>query len=201
MHDDAAREIVERRAEEPLEEALESETTVPRNALEEWVHQRDQRERRGDLRIEACTLGDAARHDRRDCRGERQQKEEFHQRIAAHAGERFGAGEEINAVRDRIADEEVGDRRQSEIGQDLDQRVDLVLLAHGAELEEREARVHRQHHDCAKQNEQRIGTGPERFHRFPISLRLAPANPTAVAATAETRSSIRRCRRSRRSLY
>ncbi|MNT85979.1 hypothetical protein D3C72_2262170 [compost metagenome] len=53
--------------------------------------------------------------------------------------------EEVHAVGDAVADKEVGQRRDGEVGEDLDQRVDLVFLAHGAQLQEGEAGVHRQH--------------------------------------------------------
>ena len=46
----------------------------------------------------------------------------------------------------------------------LHKRVDLVLPAHGSELEEREPGVHREHHDGAQQDEQRVAARFQRFH-------------------------------------
>jgi hypothetical protein len=60
------------------------------------------------------------------------------------------AGEEVDAVGDAVADEEVGNRRHAEIREDLDQRVDLILAANGAEFEKSKAGMHCQHHDGAQ---------------------------------------------------
>jgi len=105
------------------------------------------------------TLGDAARDNRRNRRREGQQEEEADERVAVVLGEYAGAGEELHAVGDRIADEEIGDRRDREVDEDLHERVDLVLFADGAQFEEREARVHREDHGRAKQQEEGVGAG------------------------------------------
>ena len=99
---------------------------------------------------EARPLGDAARDDRRNRGREGQEEEELDQREAVLLNEGVGAGEEMHAVGDPVTDEEIGDRRDREVGQDLDQRIDLVLLADGAEFEKGESGVHRKHHDRAE---------------------------------------------------
>ena len=102
-------------------------------------------------------LGDAARDDRRDRGREGAEEEELDQlealrlkRLCA-AADHVGALKKRDAVGDAVADEEVGDRRDREVDQDLDQRVDLVLVAHGADFEEREAAVHGEHQNRADQ--------------------------------------------------
>jgi hypothetical protein len=62
----------------------------------------------------------------------------------------------MRAVRHAIAHQKVHDGRHREVDQDLHQRIDLVLLAHGAQLEKSKTGVHGQHHDGAEKNEQRI---------------------------------------------
>jgi hypothetical protein len=159
-----SREVVELLAERALEPALDAELLVPGDAFEQRVHHRHDCNRGHQLRIEARALGDAARDDRRHRGGERQQEEELHQLVAVLLRQRLRADQEADPVRDPVPDEEVGERRHREVAQDLHQRVDLVLRPHGAELEEREPGVHRQHHDRADQDEQRIGARLERFH-------------------------------------
>ena len=121
VHDDAAREVVELRAERARHPRLDAEALVPRDAFEERIDERDEQERRRDLRIELRALGDAARHDRRNRRGERQQEEELDELVAVLLRERRRVGEERDAVGDRVADEEVRDRRDGEVDQDLAQ--------------------------------------------------------------------------------
>ena len=59
----------------------------------------------------------------------------------------------MNAIGDAVADQEIGQRGNGEIGQDLDQGIDLVLLADRAHLQKGEAGVHGEHHDGAHQDE------------------------------------------------
>ena len=75
---------------------------------------------------------------------------------ATLVAQRTGAGEEMHPVGDAVADEEVSQRRHREVGQDLYQRVDLILPAHRAQLQEGEAGMHGQHHDGAQQDEQHV---------------------------------------------
>ena len=99
--------------------------------------------------VELGAFGDAAGNDCRDGCGEGQQKEELHHLVAALLGQHFGAGEEVDSVGDGVADEEVGEGGDAKVGQDFDQRIDLVLLADRAEFEKGEACMHREHHDGA----------------------------------------------------
>jgi hypothetical protein len=130
---------------------LQAEVLVPDDTLEHGVEEADDERGGGALRTELGALGNAARDDGRDRRGEGREKEEPDEAQAlgieafARAVQLLDTDEEGNAVGDGIADEEVGHRRDGEIDQDLAQRIDLVLVAHGAGLEESEAAVHGEH--------------------------------------------------------
>ena len=164
VHHDGAGEIMELFAEAGLEPGLDAVSLVPGDALEEGVDEADQQEGGGQLRAEARALGDAAGNDGRDRRGEGQQEKELGQLEAAFLHQGFGAGKEIHAVGDAVADEEVGQGRYRKVGEDLDQRIDLVLLAHRAQFEKGKAGVHGQDHDGAEQDEQYIGGCLEILH-------------------------------------
>jgi hypothetical protein len=103
-------------------------------------------------------FGNAAGNDGRDGGGEGEQEEELGQLVAVLFHQRFDAGKEIGTVGNAVADEEVSDGRYPEIAHDLDQRIDLVLFANGADLKKGKTRMHGQHHDGAEQNEQHIAT-------------------------------------------
>jgi hypothetical protein len=151
------------------------------------IHEGDQREGRGYLRLEARALGDAARHDGRYRGGEGQEEEEAHELVAVALREDRRAAEEGRAVRDGVADEEIRDGRHREVDQDLHQCVHLVLAANGAELEEREPGVHGEHHHGAQQDEQRVGAGLERFHRLLRARGCVPASGRRSAPRARLR--------------
>src|SRR5690606_6515616 len=157
MHDHRPGEVVEFRAEAALEPGLDNEGAVPGDALEEGIDEADDEEGGRELRVEARAFGDAARDDGRNRGGEGEQEEELGQAVAVVFGQDFGAAEEVDTVGDAVADEEIGQRRYREIDQDLDQGVDLVFLAHGAELEKGEAGVHGKDHDGAEQDEKYVG--------------------------------------------
>ncbi|MCY1179848.1 hypothetical protein D9M73_202650 [compost metagenome] len=72
--------------------------------------------------------------------------------------------EEADPIGDPVADEEVHQRRDGKVAEDLRQGVDLVLVAHRAHFEKREAGVHGQHQDGAHENEQGVGTVDQRVH-------------------------------------
>ena len=167
MHHDGAGEIVEGRTKSDRQPVLDAEGLVPGDALEERIDETDEQEGCGQLRIEARALGNAAGDDRRDGRGKGQQEEELGQLIAVLFHQRFNTGKEIDAVGDAVADEEVGDGRHGEIGQDLDQGIDLALLADRADLEKGEAGMHGEDHDAAQQNEQDVAAGMQIFHESP----------------------------------
>ena len=103
MHHHRAGEIVELRAERALEPRLDAVVLVPGDAFEERIDEADQQERRGELRVEARALGDAAGDDRRNRGGERQQEEELDELVAVLLRQRLGAGEEVDAVGDRCS--------------------------------------------------------------------------------------------------
>ncbi|MCY1430698.1 hypothetical protein D9M71_466490 [compost metagenome] len=79
-------------------------------------------------------------------------------------GQHAGGLEKGHAVGDPVPDEEVGQGRNREVGENLRQGVDLVLLAHGADLEEGETGMHGQHHYGAHQDEQGVGTVDQGLH-------------------------------------
>ena len=159
MHHHGAGKIVELLTKAGLQPGLHTEVLVPGDALEEGVDETDEHEGCDQLRMESRALGDAAGDDGRDGGGEGEQEEEFGQLETVLRHQRLDAREEIDAVGDAVADKEVGNGRYPEVAQDLDQGIDLVLLAHGADFEESEACVHGQHHDGAEQNEQHIAAG------------------------------------------
>ncbi|KFB69629.1 MAG: hypothetical protein CAPSK01_000688 [Candidatus Accumulibacter vicinus] len=164
MHHNGPREVVKFLPIAGFQPGLEAEGLVPGNAFEEGIDETDDQKGRGQLRVEPGTLGDAARNDRRDRCREGQQEEESGQLEAILLQQRFGAGEEVDPVGDAEADEEIGNRRYREIGQDLDQRVHLALLAYRSQFEKGKARVHRQHHDATEQDEENVTTRLEYFH-------------------------------------
>jgi hypothetical protein len=164
MHHHRAGEVVELFTEAGFQRGLDAVGLVPGDALEERVDEADQQEGGGELRAEARAFGDAAGDDGRDRRSEGQQEEELGEFIAALLHQGFGAGEEMYAVGDAVADEEVGQGRDRKVAQDLDQRIDLVLLAHRAQLQKGKAGMHGQDHDGAEQNEQYVGGCLEILH-------------------------------------
>ncbi|MNZ61127.1 hypothetical protein D3C78_792140 [compost metagenome] len=164
VHHHRAGEVVEGGAEARLQPGLHAEVAVPDQPLEERVDEGDDQHGRAQLRAELRALGDPAGDDRRNRRGEGQQEEELHQRVAVVGAQYAGRLEKGHPVGDPVADEEVGQRRDREIGKDLRQRVDLVLLPHGADLEEGKAGVHGQDHDRTEQDEQGVGAVNQGFH-------------------------------------
>jgi hypothetical protein len=164
MHDDRSGEIVEFFTIGRLQPGLNAVRLIPGDAFEKGIDEADDQKGCRELWIEARAFGNAAGYDGGNRRRESEQEEEARQFKAILLQQGLGAGEEVDAVGKTVADEEIGDRRYREIGQDLHQRVDLALLAYGAEFEKGKAGMHRQHHDAAKQNEQNVGTRLECFH-------------------------------------
>ena len=83
---------------------------------------------------------------------------------------RINTGEKIDAVGNAVTDKEVGYGRHAKIGQNLDQCIDLIFLAHGADFKESETCVHGQHHNGAKQDEKHITAGLKCTHETPKRL-------------------------------
>ncbi len=164
MHHDGAGEVVEGRTKSGRQPVLEAEHLVPGDAFIEGIDEADEQEGGGQLRVEAGALGDAAGDDGGDGGGEGEQEEELGQLVAILLHQGVYAAEEMDAVGDAVADEEIGNGRDREIGQDLDQRVDLVFLADGAELKKGETCVHGEHHDAAEQDEKNIAAGMKAIH-------------------------------------
>ena len=176
--------LAEPRFEEGL---LQAVVLVPDDAFEEGIEQADDERGGHALRQEARALGDAAGDDGGNRGGERAEEEELDQRQAlraetgcAAAAQRLRADEERHAVGDGVADEEVGDRRDGEIDQDLAERVDLVLVAHGAGFEKGEAAVHGKNKNCAHEQKQDVGAalqpldGRLKFRHAPTPRFICP---------------------------
>ena len=164
---------MESRAELGLEPVLKTEVAVPDQPFEEGIDKGHDQRGRHQLRAELCPLGDAARDDRGNRCGEGQQEEELHQRVAVFVRQLRRRLQKSHAIGDPVADEEIGQGRDSEVRENFRQRIDLVLQAHRANFQESEARVHGQHHDRAHQEEQRVGAVDQRlygtievFHRY-----------------------------------
>ncbi|MPM91551.1 hypothetical protein SDC9_138682 [bioreactor metagenome] len=140
--------------------------------------------------MEFRALGNAAGNDGGNGGGKGQQEEELGQfePVLVHQG--FDAGEEIDAVGDAVADEEVGNGRHAEVAQYLDQRVDLILLAHRAHLEKGETRVHGEHHDGAEQDEQHVTTGLICFHETPKAM-MANGKASTIPVRKKCYKSVR----------
>jgi len=84
------------------------------------------------------------------------QKEKLDQFITVSGRQLLRANKETGAVGHAITHQKVHHSRNGKIHQYLDQRIDLVLATHGAELQKCKTGMHGQHHDCAEENEQGI---------------------------------------------
>ncbi|MNP58103.1 hypothetical protein D3C76_1529870 [compost metagenome] len=72
--------------------------------------------------------------------------------------------QEGHTVGNPIAYKEIGQGRDREIAEDFRQCIDLVLLPDRSHFKKRKAGVHGQDHDCAEQDEQRIGAVDQTVH-------------------------------------
>lgn len=165
VHHHGTGEVMETGTKGRQQPGLQAEVAVPHHAFEKRVDKRHDQRRGAQLRNKTCTLGDTSGNNRRDRRCERQQEEELHQAIAMIGADHRRRLQETHAVGDPIAYKEIGQRGDGEVAEDFRQRVDLVLLAHRADFEEREAGVHGQYHDGADQDKQGVGTVDEGVHR------------------------------------
>ncbi len=159
MHHYRAGEVVKGRAESGLQPCLNAQIAVPHNALEKRVDEGDDGEGGNELGPELGALGNAAGNDGGNGRGEGQQKEKAGQLIAMVAGEHVIAHEKMMTVGDAVAEQKVGNRRDGKVGDDFGERVDLVFLAHRAQLKKGEPGVHGEHQNGAEKDEQHISTG------------------------------------------
>ncbi|MNM25824.1 hypothetical protein D3C81_362800 [compost metagenome] len=73
--------------------------------------------------------------------------------------------QEIHAIGNPVTNEEVRQGRYGKVTENLRQRVDLVLMAHGAHFQEGKPGVHGQHHHGAQQNEECVGAVDQSVHR------------------------------------
>ena len=156
---------MERCAEACLQPCLDTQVAIPHHPFEERVDERHDQRRGAQLRDEPCPLGDASRDDRRYRRGEGQQEEAFDQAIAMVAGQLGRRLQEAHAIGDPVADEEVHQCRDGKIAEDLRQGVDLVLVAHGTDLEKGEAGMHGQDQDRPHEDEQGVRAMDQGVHR------------------------------------
>ncbi len=164
VHHNRASEVMKWCTEPGFDQTLHPKIAVPGNALEERVDQTHKDQRGQQLRVELGALGDTTGDDGRDCGRKGEQEEELDQLITVLLLQCWRAGEKINAVGDPKADKKVADRRDCEVAHDLRQGVDLILRAYGTNLKERKARVHREHHDGADQQEEDVGTRLQLLH-------------------------------------
>ncbi|RMP71976.1 hypothetical protein ALQ17_05320 [Pseudomonas fluorescens] len=160
-----AGEIMEAGAKGRKQPGLQAEIAVPHHALKKRVDKRHDQSGRAKLRRKPCPLGNAPGNDRRDRRRKGQQEEELHQAVAMVGADHRRRLHEAHPVGDPIAYKEIGQCGDGEVAEDLRQGVDLVLLAHRADFEEREAGVHGQDHDRADQDKQGIGAVDQGVHR------------------------------------
>jgi hypothetical protein len=98
-----------------LEPGLEAIVAIPDHAFEEGIHERHDQHRGAQLRAELGALGNTARDDRWNRSGEGEQEKELHQAIAMVLRQHRSRFEEIDAVGDPVADEEVRQGGDSEI--------------------------------------------------------------------------------------
>ncbi len=164
MHHHGAGEVMETCAEQALEVVLQPQVVVPHQALEAGIDEGHDQRGGAQLWYEARPLGDAAGDDRRNGRGEGRQEKELHQSIATVGAQHLGRSEEGHAIGDPVADEEVHQGGNGEVGEDLGQGIHLVLVPHGTGFEKGEAGVHGQHHHGAEQEEEGIGTVDQGRH-------------------------------------
>ena len=151
--------------------SLDAKVPVPGDAFKKWIDKAHDGSRCQQLGPELGTLCNAARHNGRNGRRKREQKEELHERIAVVLGQGFCTHKEMGAIRHAVAHHKIHHRGNRKIHQNFDQRIHLVLFAHGAQLQKRKPRVHGQHHDGAQQNKQGIAALWECIHNF-LVLRI-----------------------------
>ena len=164
VHHHRTCEIMELGAGRRLDPRLNAVAVVPGNAFEEGIDEADDHHRRNQLRVEFGAFGNAAGNNRRHRSSKRQQKKELGDFEAAFLGQLLCSDHERHAVGNAVTDEKIHNRRDRKIAEDFDQRIDLILAPHRAQFQKRKPRMHGQHHDCAQQNKQRVGTDFDGFH-------------------------------------
>ena len=148
--------VMKRRSKLRLESVLKTKIVVPDQPFKEGIDQPDQSDGGQQLRAKFGALCDASGDDGRNsgCKGE---EEKELGELKATVGDQFvGPNQKVHAVGHAITNEEIGDGADGQVCNDLDQGIDLVLLANRADLEKGKACVHGQHHDGAQQNEQGV---------------------------------------------
>ncbi|MNL16546.1 hypothetical protein D3C87_1375970 [compost metagenome] len=159
-----AGKVMETGTELRQQPGLQTKVAVPDHAFEERVNERHDQRCRAKLRNEPGTLGNTTGDDRRDRRGEGQQKEKLHQSVTVIGIDHRRRLHKGDAVGNPIAYKEVSQRRNRKVAEDFRQCVDLVFLPDRSDFEEGETGVHGQHHDCADEDEQRVGTMDQAVH-------------------------------------
>ena len=147
-------ELGARHARDP---GLHAEVAVPCDAFKKRIDEADDRGRCNQLRPKARTLGNASRNNGRNGRSKSEQKEKAHQIESTLLRQLLGTHEEVRAIGDAIADQEIHHGGDRKIHQDLHQGIHLVLLAHRAQFQKGKAGVHGEHHDGAKQEKKGVG--------------------------------------------
>ena len=137
-------------ASQAFDPGLNAQVLIPDNAFEKRVDQSDDHGGGNQLRPELGAFCNATRDDGRYGRRESQQKEESDQLVAILGCQFFCAHQETGAVGDAVANHEIDDGGNRKVHQNLDQGVDLVLAAHGAEFQKCKTGMHGEHHDGAQ---------------------------------------------------
>ncbi len=151
-------------AEGFFQPGLEAVVAVPDHAFEEGIHKRNRQAGCNQDRIELGPLGNTTGNNRRNRCGKGQQEEELHQLIAVVVHQLIRAGKEVGSVGYLITNKEVCQCRDTEVGNNLDQRIHLVFMTDSTDFQKRKATVHQQHHDGAQQDKQGVGPGHQGFN-------------------------------------
>ena len=157
---------MELRAQGRIHPVLNAKRAIPCDAFKERIDESHQDEGGGQLGLKPGPLGDASGYDGGYGCSKSQKKKNLTSAYPFSGSEVSCAGEEIDAVGDAVSNEKIGDGGGAEIGENLHQCVDLILLANRAQFEESKPGVHRQYQDCSEQHEQDITAGFRGIHEI-----------------------------------
>jgi len=151
------------RLEEPLQHGG---ILAPDQGFEQGIGQSGKDGAGNHLWPELGPFGNASGNDRRYAGSEAEQEEIVHQVVTLGLAQQlFSRLEEGDTVGDRESYQEIDNCRNRPVGEDLDKGIDLVFLAHGANLQEGETGVHCKNHHRTKHQEKDIGAALQASHR------------------------------------
>jgi len=148
MNHDGAGKVVKLGTAEVLDPCLHAKTLVPDHAFKQRINQANNHRSGQQLGIKARPLGDAAGDDGRNGSGKRQQKEKLDEFVAVFGGQLLRAYKKAGAVSHTVADDKIDHGGDRKVHQNLDQRIDLIFFANGAQFKKRETGMHGQNHDA-----------------------------------------------------